>query len=199
MTTSTPDLRQHMLDVAKSLMLEKGFTAVGLTELLAAAKIPKGSFYHYFASKEAFGDALLTWYFTGHHAQLDVLLGGRDPAAQRLMRYWQYWLDTQTGDDPDQRCLAVKLSAEVADLSESMRATLEWGTRGIIDRVMRCIGEGKADQSLQVTQDPAALAATLYQLWLGGSLMVKISRNRGPLDTTMASTRQLLGLPDSPG
>lgn len=194
-----PDLRQHMLDVAKSLMLEKGFTAVGLTELLAVAKIPKGSFYHYFASKEAFGDALLTWYFTAHHAQLDVLLGGRDPAARRLMRYWQYWLDTQTGGDPDQRCLAVKLSAEVSDLSESMRATLEWGTRGIIERVTRCLAEGKADQSLRVTQEPAELAATLYQLWLGGSLMAKISRHRGPLDTTMASTRRLLELEDAAG
>lgn len=37
------DLRQHILDTAKPLMLRKGFTAVGLTELLAAAGIPKGS------------------------------------------------------------------------------------------------------------------------------------------------------------
>ena len=59
MNTAT-DLRQHILDTAKPLMLRKGFTAVGLTELLAAAGIPKGSFYHYFASKEAVSYTHLT-------------------------------------------------------------------------------------------------------------------------------------------
>ena len=46
------DMRQHIIDVARSLMTHKGYTAVGLTELLGAAGVPKGSFYHYFRSKE---------------------------------------------------------------------------------------------------------------------------------------------------
>jgi TetR/AcrR family transcriptional repressor of nem operon len=195
MSTTSADLRQHILDVARSLMLGKGFTAVGLTELLAAARIPKGSFYHYFESKEAFGDALLSSYFSGHLAHLDALLGRPGTAAERLMGYWQYWLDTQTGNDPDARCLAVKLSAEVCDLSESMRTTLERGTQGIIQRLAHCIEAGKADGSLPVAQDAKVLAATLYQTWLGASLLAKISRDRGPLDIAMTSTRQVLNHP----
>ena len=57
------DMRQHIIDVARSLMTQKGYTAVGLTELLAAAGVPKGSFYHYFRSKDEFGQALLEEYF----------------------------------------------------------------------------------------------------------------------------------------
>jgi AcrR family transcriptional regulator len=45
--------------VAHPLLLRKGFTAVGLAEVLAAAQVSKGSFYHYFGSKEAFGEARL--------------------------------------------------------------------------------------------------------------------------------------------
>ena len=41
-----------------------------------------------------------------------------------------------------------------------------------------------------------AVAAMLYQSWLGASLLAKISRNRAPLDTAMIGTRQLLGLHD---
>lgn len=195
MSTARADLRQHILDVARSLMLEKGFTAVGLTELLAAARIPKGSFYYYFESKEAFGDALLSSYFSGHLAHLDALLGRPGTAAERLMGYWQYWLDTQTSSDPNDRCLAVKLSAEVCDLSESMRETLERGTRGIIQRLAHCIEAGKADGSLPVAQDAKVLAATLYQTWLGSSLLARVNRERGPLDIAMTSTRQMLSLP----
>jgi TetR/AcrR family transcriptional repressor of nem operon len=201
MNPSSPDVRQadarqHILDAAKPLMLGRGFTAVGLTELLAAAQIPKGSFYHYFASKEAFGDALLNSYFSCHLAHLDDLLGRPGTAAERLMSYWRYWLDTQTSDDPDAKCLAVKLSAEVCDLSEGMRTTLQRGIQGIIQRVARCIEDGKADGSLPVAQDAEVLATTLYQTWLGASLLAKITRGREPLDTAMAGTRQLLNLSD---
>lgn len=202
MNTSTPDVRQHILDAAKPLMLGKGFTAVGLTELLAAAQVPKGSFYHYFPSKEAFGEALLKSYFSCHLAHLDTLLGRPGTAVERLMGYWQYWLTTQTSDDPDAKCLAVKLSAEVCDLSEDMRTTLQRGTQGIIQRLAHCIEDGKTDGSLPVARgakiDAETLATTLYQTWLGASLLAKITRDRGPLDIAMTGTRQLLKLPDLP-
>lgn len=64
--SSGAEVRQHILNIAKPIMLRKGFSAVGLNEILAAAGIPKGSFYHYFGSKEAFGEALLESYFEGY-------------------------------------------------------------------------------------------------------------------------------------
>jgi TetR/AcrR family transcriptional regulator, transcriptional repressor for nem operon len=195
----TPDMRQHILEAAKPLMLGKGFTAVGLTELLAAARVPKGSFYHYFPSKEAFGDALLSSYFSGQLVHLDALLDRPGTAAERLMSYWQYWLDTQGSDDPEAKCLAVKLSAEVCDLSEGMRATLQRGIHAIIGRLARCIDEGKADGSLSGSQDAELFATTLYQTWLGASLLAKVTRGREPLEIAMTSTRQSLGLSGSAG
>ena len=187
------DVRRHILDVAHPLFLRKGFTAVGLSEVLAAAQVPKGSFYHYFGSKEAFGEAVLDAYFAGYHARTDALLTQPGTAAQRLVAYFNDWLDSQTGDEAQSRCLAVKLGAEVCDLSESMRAALERGTRGVIDRLARCIESGRADGSV-VAADAQATAVTLYQSWLGASLLAKITRNRAPLDTAMAGTRQLLVL-----
>lgn len=194
--TAVPDVRRHILDVAHPLLLRKGFTAVGLAEVLAAAQVPKGSFYHYFGSKEAFGEAVLDAYFDDHHARIDVLLAQRGTAAQRLMAYFDDWLDSQTGDEAQSRCLAVKLGAEVCDLSATMRAALQRGTRGVIDRLARCIDEGRADRSLPYVADASSTAMTLYQNWLGASLLAKITRDRTPLDTVMASTRQQLGLAD---
>ncbi|WP_150119065.1 TetR/AcrR family transcriptional regulator [Massilia sp. NR 4-1] len=195
MSTQITDLRQHILEVAKPLLLNKGYTAVGLTELLATAGIPKGSFYHYFDSKEGFGQALLDWYFGAYLAFLDDLLARPGKAQQRLMGFWQYWLDAQGGEDPAAKCLAVKLSAEVSDLSESMRVTLEQGTQGVIQRLTQCIAEGRTDGSLAHVKDAAQLANTLYQLWLGASLLAKVTRSRAPLESAMTGTRQLLKPP----
>ncbi|NTX12170.1 TetR/AcrR family transcriptional regulator [Myxococcus sp. CA056] len=188
------DVRQHILDVAKPLLLRKGFTGVGLTEVLTAAQVPKGSFYHYFGSKESFGQAVIEAYFTDYLGRMDTLLSQRGTAARRLTAYFRDWLDSQTGDDAKSRCLVVKLGAEVSDLSESMRAELEQGTRGVVERLARCIEAGRTDGSLSAPLDSHAVAASLYQSWLGASLLAKISRDRAPLDAVMAATRKQLGL-----
>lgn len=189
-----PDVRQHILDVARPLLLRKGFTAVGLSELLAEAGVPKGSFYHYFGSKEAFGEAVLEAYFSDYLDEIDALLAGPGTGAGRLLRYFGHCLDTQVGDHMQSRCLAVKLGAEVCDLSEPMRIALDRGIGAIVERLTRCIQAGIDDGSLPSLADPAAAANTLYQSWFGASLLAKIGRDRAPLDAAMAGTRQMLGL-----
>jgi TetR/AcrR family transcriptional repressor of nem operon len=188
------DVRRHILETAHPLLLRKGFTAVGLAEVLAAARVPKGSFYHYFGSKEAFGEAVLDAYFADYLTRTDSLLAGPGTAAQRLTGYFRDWACQQDGNGAES-CLATKLGAEVCDLSESMRAALERGTTAVIDRLASCIEAGRADGSLAVAEDAPALAAALYQNWLGASLRARISRDRAPLDTAMAVTQRLLGLP----
>jgi TetR/AcrR family transcriptional regulator, transcriptional repressor for nem operon len=192
------DVRRHILDVAHPLFLRKGFTAVGLAEVLAVAQVPKGSFYHYFGSKEAFGEAVLDAYFADYLARVDVLLNRPNSTAkQKLVDYFRDWLDSQTGDEVQSRCLAVKLGAEVCDLSETMRAALKRGTRSVIDRLARCIEAGTADGSLPPMADARALAITLYQNWLGASLLAKITRDRAPLESAMAATHTLLGFTET--
>ena len=68
-----PDSRSTILATGQRIMSRKGFSGVGLTEILKDAGVPKGSFYHYFASKDAFGEAMLLAYFEGYHADMDAL------------------------------------------------------------------------------------------------------------------------------
>ena len=176
-------------------MASKGFFPVGLNEILAEAGVPKGSFYHYFDSKDAFGEAMLTAYFEDYLADLDEIL--RRPGltmAQRLMAYLQQWQETQSFFNCQGKCLAVKLSAEVVDLSEAMRAALKQGTAGIIHRLTHAIEGGVTEGSLSVDGEPGDAARSLYQLWLGASVMVKIVRNTQPFESAMTTTRQILHL-----
>ncbi|HDS1037141.1 TPA: TetR/AcrR family transcriptional regulator [Stenotrophomonas maltophilia] len=193
--TAGTDVRQKILASGRRTMGGKGFSGVGLNEVLAAAGVPKGSFYHYFASKEAFGEALLQDYFDEYLAEMDQIF--RAPGqtkAQQLEAYFAAWMDNQSFDNCQGKCLAVKLGAEVADLSPAMRAALKDGTDGIIARLARAIEAGAAEGSLQAGSDAAALAQSLYQLWLGASIMVKIVRTAQPFDNAMRTTRQVLHL-----
>lgn len=194
-TRETSDVRQGILDVGQRIMAAKGYSAVGLNEILATAGVPKGSFYHYFGSKDAFGEAMLESYFADYLAELDQVLALPGlTSAQRLMRYWAIWQETQSFQDCQGKCLAVKLGVEVADLSEAMRTVLKRGTTGIIDRLAQAIEEGIADGSVTISGAPYATAQSLYQLWVGASVMVKITKSVQPFETALSTTRQILSL-----
>ncbi|GAA4227978.1 TetR/AcrR family transcriptional regulator [Actinomadura meridiana] len=189
------DTRRSILDAAQRIMSRKGFSAVGINEVLSAAGVPKGSFYHFFSSKDAFGEAMMRAYFTGYLADMDRILAEPDlTSAQRLMNYWENWRETQSVDECQGKCLAVKLGAEVSDLSETMRLALKEGTTAIIDRLERTIASGLKDGSIAVDGTSRDTAQVLYDMWLGASVMAKIHRDIGPLDTTTRVTRQLLHL-----
>ncbi|WP_321837041.1 TetR/AcrR family transcriptional regulator [Pseudomonas kulmbachensis] len=192
MKKPTQDMRQHIIDVAKALMTHKGYTAVGLMEVLKAAGVPKGSFYHYFRSKEEFGQALLEEYFQEYIGRVDVVMAAQGTGAERLLGYLRYWAKTQAFDHPEEKCLVVKLGAEVCDLSEDMRGVLEEGTALIIQRIKRCVQQGMADGSITSTQDAETLAESLYQLWLGASLLVKVRNTTAAFDTALVTSERLL-------
>ncbi|WP_118134436.1 TetR/AcrR family transcriptional regulator [Oceanicella sp. SM1341] len=191
--TQSSSVREHILSSAQTIMSGKGFSAVGLNEILKAADVPKGSFYHYFGSKEAFGEALLERYFERYLAAMEEQFSRSDSTgAERLLAYWSHWVETQATDDPQDKCLVVKLAAEVSDLSEAMRRVLLQGTGNICARLTAIIEVGIADGSLSVRERPRDLAAELYQYWLGASLIAKISQGDAPLRAALEVTKARL-------
>jgi TetR/AcrR family transcriptional regulator, transcriptional repressor for nem operon len=194
MTKKAEATRQHILDTGRELVLRKGFVGVGLQEILSACGVPKGSFYHYFPSKEAFGCAMLRQYVDDYGQRLDGLLAedgatGRD----RLMRYWIAWIDDPGLSGGANRCLVVKLAAEVADLSDDLREVLNGGVQRLVQRIATLIDQGRDDGSIPQSVSPRPAAEALYQMWLGAALLAKLGRSRDPLLQALAATETLLG------
>ncbi|MCF5723766.1 TetR/AcrR family transcriptional regulator [Pseudomonas syringae] len=197
MNHETKSARQIILESALPIVGRKGFSAVGLNEILQAADVPKGSFYHHFNSKDAFGVVLLDTYFDHYVQGMEQLFdqSGLTHLA-KLMRYWQCWIDNQTGCTDAGKCLAVKLGAEVSDLSEPMRQALQRGTSRTIELLAVAMQRGLEDGSLLLAHSPQHLAHQLYALWLGASVMSKITRTPAPFDEALSLTRHLLGQPE---
>ena len=193
--TKSGDTRQQILDTAKDIILAKGFSAAGLNEILSAAGVPKGSFYHYFTSKEQFGDALLENYFDDYLQMLEHLLKDDGSSnSSRLLKFFQTWLDTQSSDATTDKCLIVKLSAEVTDLSEAMRITLKNGTDSVIARLTNCVQEGIRKGEFPANLDANTVTAEIYYMWVGATLLTKVGRTRAALECAMNATKTRLGL-----
>lgn len=190
-----PDTKTHLLETGYQLIAKKGFTGVGIKQILDTAGVPKGSFYHYFASKEAFGEAIISNYFINYKTRLDAIVSRNDSAQQNLYDYFQNWYDTQQNGCEHGKCLVVKLSAEVADMSEPMRIVLNAGYQQIITWLAEQIKNGWSDGSVPRLDNVAAesMAKRWYFAWLGASLIAKTSQTNTPLAEVWQMTTSQMG------
>ena len=194
-TTAPSDTRAHLLAIGYQLIAQKGFTAVGIKQILDTAGVPKGSFYHYFASKEAFGEAIIEHYFDNYKNRLEAITAEKISAQQKIYNYFQNWYDTQQNGCDHEKCLVVKLSAEVADISETMRKALYAGYQQTVNWIAEQIKAGWADRSIPHPDNIAAesMAKRWYFAWLGASLIAKISQTDTPLAEVWLMTTSQLG------
>jgi TetR/AcrR family transcriptional regulator, transcriptional repressor for nem operon len=192
-TPQRNETREHLLQTGEQLCLQRGFTGMGLSELLSQAAVPKGSFYYYFRSKEAFGVALLERYFARFLQDVELQLSRTDGTPrERLLSHFRLAVDLFVQQGHIVGCLGVKVSAEVCDLSEPMRDALQQGAAKITALYARTLTEAVQQESLNLPQPPAQMAELLSLLWLGASLQSKISREAQHLRLALSTIEQWL-------
>lgn len=67
--------RQRILDAAQAAILEKGFTATSIDELIAECGLTKGGFFYHFRDKNELAKALLHRYIAEDEAVYDRIFG----------------------------------------------------------------------------------------------------------------------------
>lgn len=124
-TAARENTKSLLIETGIDLMLEKGFNATGLSEVLATAKVPKGSFYYYFQSKEDFGLQIINYFEEQYVAQLDQILHDESlTPLERMLSYVQQTIEKAEARSCSRGCLVSNLSQEMADQNELFRARL---------------------------------------------------------------------------
>lgn len=193
--TKSEKTRQTILSTGRKLVTRDGFSAMGLSALLSASGVPKGSFYHYFPSKEAFGQAMLQDYVDDYLDRVDSILARELSGADKLSLFCKAWLGQDRQEGLVSTCLVVKLGAEVADLSDTMRQVMDDGVAALVDRLATMLREGESDGSIHLDDTPEATALVLYSQLLGAAILSKLSRDQHPLETVLRDfeTRHFTG------
>jgi len=93
-----PEVRHRLLAAGLDLVHSRGFAASGVKDITDAAGVPKGSFYAYFPSKEAFGAAVLDHYWSDIEARLLPILDSDGRAQERIQRFFHALARNQNRD-----------------------------------------------------------------------------------------------------
>ena len=181
---SNPEVRKRLLAAGLALIQLRGFAASGVKDITDAAGVPKGSFYAYFPSKEAFGSAILDAYWVDIETRLVPILGGDGPVQGRITRFFHALADDHEAADFLLGCLIGNLSLELSSSSEPIRAQLisileRWGSA-----VAECLRSGDLREGL----DADDVASRLIEAWEGAALRGKMIRSRIPYDRFEADT-----------
>jgi TetR/AcrR family transcriptional regulator, transcriptional repressor for nem operon len=171
--------RAALIEYGTQLMLRSGYAGTGLTELLQAAGVPKGSFYNHFESKEAFGVELVHHYYAWHDGLLALLLVQSDRSPlERLRSYFERLLQRAVDASPEARgCLMGMLALEMAGSSEPLRATVSDAFRRWQARIAELLRQAQVAGELAPELDPQPLAAMLVEGWEGALMRARASRD----------------------
>ena len=177
-----PEVRSRLLRAGLDLVHARGFAATGVKDITDAAGVPKGSFYAYFPSKEAFAAAVLDYYWSDIEARVVPILESDGPARERITRFFKALADEHEAGNFALGCLVGNLSLELGGQSEPIRVELARILRRWDDAVAACVSAGQGGSGFRVDRSAEELASTLIEAWEGAALRGKVTRSRAPYD-----------------
>ncbi|MFY2822386.1 TetR/AcrR family transcriptional regulator [Ruegeria sp. MALMAid1280] len=174
--------REKLLNAGEHAMRSKSYGESGINEILTTAGVPKGSFYHYFDSKEAFGIEVARRY---HQRQVEYARNCLDditrPPVERLRSFFEGAREDMKSRQFAQGCLMCNLSTELADERPNFQTELDAHWTALVAELSKCLDQADlSDIGLQhLTPDEAA--DWLLNAWSGALTRMKASGNDKPL------------------
>jgi len=180
---ANPETRSRLLEKGGDLVSSRGFNATGVQEITAAAGVPKGSFYNYFDSKEAFAVEVLSEYWVSVVALYGpILTDNHIPPLSRIARYFAGLADFHERRQYAFGCLIGNMALEVTSSSEEVRVKLAAIYREWSASLADCLREAQARKELAPGKDAKQLAAALIDTFEGAVMRAKVERSRAPFD-----------------
>ncbi|MBD9562162.1 TetR/AcrR family transcriptional regulator [Pseudomonas sp. PDM09] len=179
-----PDTRDALIRCGTEILTEQGFMATGIDGVLKTVGVPKGSFYHYFDSKEDFGRAVMDNYAAYFANKLKRWF--LDDSMTPLQRVLAFVEDAKGGMEKYQfrrGCLVGNLSQEVTILPAGFREHLDATLFSWQQQLATCLREAQDAGELARHVDCAELAAYFWIGWEGAVLRARLVKSTAPLNT----------------
>jgi TetR/AcrR family transcriptional regulator, transcriptional repressor for nem operon len=182
----TKSTRDQLIDVGVGLMHQNGYNATGLTDILKAADVPKGSFYHHFGSKEDFAAAVLERYGMRAREHMTAILNNAStPPLKRLRRYFSDLMKIYGQGGAIPGCMMGRFSLEIAEDSPQLRKRISASFDHWQHTIATVIGQAVAQKELPAGTNAELLAGFVLNSWEGALLRSQAEKSNSALETFM--------------
>jgi AcrR family transcriptional regulator len=181
------ETRERLVEVARTLFWEQGYSATGIAQILKKAAAGSGSLYYFFPTKEHLLLAVLDWYLDnlGPMVVEPVLARVSDPI-ERIFGILDGYRRQLLATNFAHGCPVGSLALELSNSHPSARAKIAASFRQWQDVVRRCLDDAAGRLPAEV--DRAALAQFVLTVMEGA---VMLSRSYRSLDAFDAAVHSL--------
>lgn len=193
--------KETLLLEGMNQLFAHGYHGMTIGGVLDVAGVPKGSFYHHFASKEAFAVAVIDRYGGFHQHQLRKAAASSTlSTAELLTGYFRELVRLFLGSGYRHGDLVGKLATEVTSSSPPLRAKLaelvrDW-RRELEDLLAEGVAAGDVREDLSVTD----LSAAVHALFDGAFVVALSTRDPEALEAITSAVEDVItgnSAPDS--
>ncbi len=193
MAREQPPTREKLLDSAQQLMLAKGFVATTVDEICEAAGVTKGSFFHYFKSKEDLGKSVLDRFC---HVRLKLMQESpsqkkKDPL-ERVYGWVDFAIEMSKSPMAKNGCLLGNFAQELSDTHPEIRSLCarrftEWAVL-----LKQELDEAKVKHLPKSRLDTESLAEHFIAIIEGALIIAKAKQDIGNVEKSLRHFRRYL-------
>ena len=175
-------IKDEIIQIGLELILSNGFNATGVEAILKQAKIPKGSFYNFFSSKEEFCLKIIDKYIEDVSAGMEPIFADiSHPPLARIRKSFEVRIALFESYNCAKGCLLGNLGQEMSDQYESVRQRLMQGILGWGKKLASLLREAQEAKELAAEIDVNILAENLIASFQGALLFAKVKKSLNPL------------------
>ncbi len=188
------DKRDLILAKGAAVMTRRGYHGTGVQEIVQAAGIPKGSFYHYFASKEDFALQALEFIYQPRLQRYAEALSNPklSPRARILAYYGELLAHFRQQERLEYHCFIGSLSFEMSELLPAIGQQVEAVLQQSALTLQHCLEQAQQAGELAADEDCANLAAFIANAWQGVLTRLKVGSQTQPVEEFVQRLERLL-------
>lgn len=123
------DAKERLLAAGAQLLGQRPYSSIGVAEICATARVPKGSFYYFFTSKQDLALAVVDAHWEQQRKEWASILGKPGPVVDRLHELFTVSAQVQHAALADSGvvagCLFGNLTLELSSTEATVRARLQ--------------------------------------------------------------------------
>ncbi len=179
---ATKDTRSDIIRAGMGIIARHGYNSTGIEAILKQAGVPKGSFYHYFSSKQEFGLQVLDHFASGIERIFSTMLSDASLSPLARLRKCVESLVVRFEDNNcGVGCLVANLGQELADQNEEFRQRLAWIFRSWMRLFEQCLREARSVGEIPAQSSSELLAEVFISGFEGALLVSKVMKSSAPL------------------